>query len=171
MRGLHAHGRAAVQRLVGRRKLSGAGSRLIRAGLTVGAFVGSRTPPLVWVLGRRPCLVRTIGRLISTANSGRARIAVWRVTVVLRVWRGRAPSRRFSDNGWLLLVGWTQRQAAIDGREGGAMGSGIKCGHMQYGRHVQGGISEAGWMVHGIKSNLRWSVGRVSSHHNLARQF
>jgi hypothetical protein len=64
--------------------------------------------------------------------------------VGLRVWRDLTPSSRFGGNGWLLLVGGTQRQATINGRKGGAMGSGIKRGHMQYGRHVQDGISEAG---------------------------
>lgn len=63
----------------------------------------------------------------------------------LKIWGDGTPGRRFGGNGWLLLVGRAQRQSTIDGSKRRAMGSGIKGGHMQYGRHVQGGISELGF--------------------------
>jgi hypothetical protein len=76
--------------------------------------------------------------------------------VGLRVWRDGTPGRRFGGQGRLLVVGWTQGESTVDGSKGGAMGSGIKCGHMQYGRHVQGRISE-------VEVQARWCTSQVES--------
>jgi hypothetical protein len=88
--------------------------------------------------------------------------------VALRVWRDGAPSRGFGGNGWLTLFGWTQRQSTVDRSEGWAMGSGIKCGHVQYGRHVQDGYQggcqggmdiKAGWFTESSRIYRgRWRV-------------